>query len=229
MEIEIEKVVREVFRRLGEVSNLAAPNLPEHAAERMLAGRVITFEEIDGKLDGVKTIVIEANAVVTPSAKDYLRQHGVRITTVATSAGGRNNVTTALGTLVLGIAAARFPAAGFCERLSRQGIEVETLHEANWLAEIDAMCDIVRKGTRIGMFISEETAAVVCLANRQGGVRAAAASSLGELRRAIDSIAVNLIVVDPTGRSVHEILQMAATLRQAGPRGCPGQLADRLK
>jgi ethanolamine utilization cobalamin adenosyltransferase len=44
-----------------------------------LSTRVVTAVELNGKLEGIKRIEVPRRAVVTPAARDYLRERGVQL------------------------------------------------------------------------------------------------------------------------------------------------------
>jgi hypothetical protein len=74
-EAEIEIVVREVLRRLAAM----APQPLAQASTLSLSARVVTMAELKGKLQGVDRLQVPRRAVVTPAARDYLREHGVQL------------------------------------------------------------------------------------------------------------------------------------------------------
>jgi hypothetical protein len=78
-EQQVEWIVVEVLRRLGVAdaehrSTSAAP-----AGELRLTERVVTLRSIEGKLAGVRRIVVEQRAVITPAVKDELKQRTIEL------------------------------------------------------------------------------------------------------------------------------------------------------
>src|SRR6478735_7831246 len=81
---DIERIVREVLGRLAPTVR-AAPAATNGstalapAGSLVLAGKVVTTADLDGRLDGVTTLLLAPRAVVTPAARDLLRQRGVTV------------------------------------------------------------------------------------------------------------------------------------------------------
>jgi hypothetical protein len=77
-ETDIERVVQEVLRRLKAMT----PSPLATATTRTtlsLTTRLVTVAELDGKLQGIQRLEVPPRAVVTPAARDYLRDHGVQL------------------------------------------------------------------------------------------------------------------------------------------------------
>lgn len=75
-EADIERVVQEVLRRLAAMTPLS----PVAASTTLsLSTRVVTMAALNRKLDGVQRVEVPYRAVVTPAARDYLRERGVQL------------------------------------------------------------------------------------------------------------------------------------------------------
>lgn len=74
---DIERIVQEVLRRLAEM-NLVPP-VAVAARTLSLPQRVVTMADLKGKLEGVQRVEVPQRAVVTPAARDYLRDMGVQL------------------------------------------------------------------------------------------------------------------------------------------------------
>jgi hypothetical protein len=84
-EADIDRVVREVLRRLAAMT--PSPLEPAAAATTVsLTTRVVTMAELKRKLDGVQRVEVPYRAVVTPAARDYLRERGVQLVYAAAPA-----------------------------------------------------------------------------------------------------------------------------------------------
>jgi hypothetical protein len=85
---QLEWIVQEVVRRLRD-SSLCSPLPPgEGPGERagapkdahiILSQALITAATLEHKLAGVTQLTIPAKAVITPSARDLLKQHNVEL------------------------------------------------------------------------------------------------------------------------------------------------------
>ncbi|MBX3434915.1 MAG: hypothetical protein KF847_16475 [Pirellulales bacterium] len=73
---QLEWIVAEVVRRLREqgLADGAAP-----AGELVLAERVVTVATVSQRLGGVARVRVARGAVVTPAARDLLKDHGVAL------------------------------------------------------------------------------------------------------------------------------------------------------
>ncbi len=76
---EIERIVQEVLRRLSAMTHSSSDSSPVPTT-LSLTTRVVTVAELNGKLEGIKQITVAQRAVVTPAARDYLRERGVQLT-----------------------------------------------------------------------------------------------------------------------------------------------------
>jgi hypothetical protein len=80
-----EQVVREVLRRLqaaGVKVEAAADNPPPAAAKDLvLAERLVTLKTLEGRLSGVRRVMAPSRAVITPSARDELRDRNIELVT----------------------------------------------------------------------------------------------------------------------------------------------------
>ena len=71
--LDIDRIVREIVGRLrAEVEG-------QHAATLVVDARVVTLEQLDGKLEGVKKVVLGSKAVVTPAARDELAAKNITV------------------------------------------------------------------------------------------------------------------------------------------------------
>ena len=217
---QIERIVRQVLAertRPGATAGLAS------SARLELASRVITTAELDGRLQGVATLVVPRRAIVTPAARDVLKQHNVTLTYAAAPATSRTTVR-----LVIGLADSPFDPAGLVRSIGGMGLEVEQVAQTGLVNVVRKVCEHVGKGGQLGLLLSGRPIAAACLANRHKAVRAAAVSENKQVREAMDTIGVNLLAVNPTGKGAFELERMVHTFVAAGPRDCPADLQTEL-
>ena len=77
----IELVVREVIRRLtadGRFS-LAGTAATASPRELQISERLVTLATLNGRLDGVSRVIVPRRAVVTPAARDELKQRRIEL------------------------------------------------------------------------------------------------------------------------------------------------------
>jgi len=71
--IDIDRIVREIVNRLrDEIAVLPT-------AEFVLDARVVTMEEVRGKLEGVQQLKLRSHAIVTPSVRDELSDRNITL------------------------------------------------------------------------------------------------------------------------------------------------------
>jgi len=201
----------------------AAPKIAKtenaNAGVIRLAGRVIALADLKQLPKDAREIQVSTTALVTPAARDELRERGVQIVR------GQQNSTTAAtqpraAALVIGtVDASTVKSATVIDQavsgLRRQKHEIEQLPRVPLAQQIDALVDQVVRGGRRGVLVTSEVSAALCLANRQGGVRAVLGTTKQNVRRDVERLAANLLVVDPAARSTFEVMQLIGEFAKA--------------
>ena len=72
---EIERIVQEVIRRLTS----AGVQVTRLKPTLVLEDRLVTLASIEGRLEGIKQLVVLPKAIVTPSVRDELRDKNVEL------------------------------------------------------------------------------------------------------------------------------------------------------
>lgn len=77
---QLEWIVSEVVRRLTAAlqSSGQSPASPA-TAELVLTDKLVTLRTLEGRLAGVKQIVVPPRAIVTPAVRDELKQRGIKL------------------------------------------------------------------------------------------------------------------------------------------------------
>ena len=75
-EEQVEWIVREVLRRLG-VPGDERSSPP--AVELTISESLVTMRSLEGRLTGIKRLVVPQRAVVTPAVKDELKQRQIEL------------------------------------------------------------------------------------------------------------------------------------------------------
>ena len=78
-EQQVEWIVVEVLRRLGVAEGKPRSATAGSAGELRLTERVVTLRSIEGRLAGVTRVVVSARAVITPAARDELKQRTIEL------------------------------------------------------------------------------------------------------------------------------------------------------
>jgi len=114
------------------------------------------------------------------------------------------------------------------QMLRRNGNDVLHLPPCNgeacdWVRRI---AECLREGTCQGaVLFCDDAGLACCVANKVKGVRAAAASSVPQARRALDGLGVNLLVVEPAGRTFYELKRMLQLCCARPEAACPPGVA----
>lgn len=75
---QIEFVVREVMRRLA-VAPTAKSTDSSSPGQLQINSRVVTTASFDGRLEAIKRVVVDTNAVVTPAVVDLLKDKAIEL------------------------------------------------------------------------------------------------------------------------------------------------------
>ena len=223
---EVERIVRAVLGELnaGAARSAKCTEATQEESERtlVLTSKVVSLAEVEGKLKDVTRLVVPRGAVFTPAARDELRKFAVA---VASATGGAK---TQQARVVLATAQTTFEPAHLATALAGEGIAVERIADKELTSAVDTLTRRVVVDKKWGLLLTDVPAAALCLANRQRGVRAVLAYSAAAAREAVTTIAANVLVIDPRGRSVFELRQLARELTRAGRPERPTVFGERL-
>ncbi len=229
---QIDRLVQEVMQRLGgdaRLTELEKQKLPsavsakhpvEHGLPRhslVLRQSVICLSDVEGKVDGGATVALPVGAVITPSARDYLRSRQARVECMSPAA----RVALRQQTLTFAMASGGVSAEPLVRTIEKCGLSVQRVPNSGLVGVVGELTDAVALGGNLGLLITEELAPALCLANRRRGVRAAWAHSVSEIRMAAEAMATNLLVLRATGQSswqLQRIIQEFCQLATTNPR-----------
>jgi hypothetical protein len=199
-------------------------HLPSNNGELILSTRLVTMEEIDGRLAGIRQVVVTPQAVVTPAVRDALRQRNIALSRDSTM------VKTATATLRLFVVAAgaKTDPELMAGALTDESVNVECYSTKCLLDATDRLAAELAKTDTLGLLLTPHTAAAVCLANRLSGVRAVLGNNTGGLAADLGAIGANLLVVDPQKAGMYKLSQMAGEFCRGGIRSCPDVFRKRL-
>ena len=231
---EIEQIVREVLARLDLRADQPRPSggnspagIPAATTQTApadsltLAERVITADLLSRRLNGVRQVMLLAGAIVTPSAKDLLRERnigwsfGLATSTTAASAGR---------TLFVGVADSTFCPAALVRGLAKHGVQVQQVASAGLVPVTQELSEQVALSGSLALLLTASTAAAVCVANRRRGVRAIQAGTMEQLVAGIEAIGANLLILDPAATSYFQLQRTITRFCDPAPRNCPKHL-----
>lgn len=227
----IQKLVAEVVARIqtqASAAPVAAPQAsspsygqPHQAAGVTIADSVITLATVERLPGGTKRATIAAKAVITPSAREHARDHGIELVRVSPATAPA----AAARQFVVAHAECAADVIPRCAAIARN---VPGAHQlpATGLADVVAALAVhaSRDGGR-AVLLCGRPALAVTLANRSAGVRAVTAPDPASLLTAISECAANILVVDPKAfpaASLHRVCGDFATRDMPAP---PGELS----
>ena len=193
-------------------------------AELVLASRLITMNEIAGRLAGVRRLVVRPGTVITPAVKEEIGRRNIQVIISAAAKDVPN------GPLKLAIIAARtkIDPQPLSAALQNDGIDVE-LHSSKCLIEAtDRLAGEVKKPGTLGLLLTPHEAESLCLANRLPGVRAIAGRDAGQVAADATAIGATVLVINPKKIGPFAIRQMLSEFCRGGVRLCPDVLKGRL-
>lgn len=183
--------------------------------------RVLSADDLRRHLTSQREVLLLPRTIVTPLAADELRAKGVRIQwqpaeTQEAKAPRADRWFYAQERTHALVAAA-------IQALEREGIYL-TLQEGT----VRALAESLFSGYTGGVILSSDVAAIVCIANKVAGVRAASVCTVPQAVRAKKSLGANFFAVEVPGPTFFEVRQILKTI-VTGPARCPDEIAKTLQ
>ena len=223
---DVEQIVREVLRRLQgreEQRDAKRENGRTTAAiaadgRLVVSDRVVGMHSLDGRLEGVRRLIVPHRAVLTPLVRDELNGRGIAVEQVAQPDKTCEHwILATVTSQIQPVDAARSVWAGLREPAWR--IDRTDLPDA-----INELVNILKKQPSLALLLTRYPDVAVCLANRSRVLRAIRATGATDSMEAVESIGVNLLVVDPTCGDPHQVNAVVRAYVEGGPRECPAAL-----
>jgi hypothetical protein len=242
--IDVERVVREVLAELGiapassdgdrrhETSNKEKQQKAEggrpraetnrqcgtDSADLVLSARVVTMAEVAGRLKAVRRLVVRQEAVVTPAVRDELLSRGIALAR-ADSAREPSAANVRLALIAVG---SEFRSGRLIAALANEYSDVEPSTSDCLIAATDQLAGELAKPNTLGVLLTADVAAGLCLANRRQGIRAVAGAADA------NAVGANLLIVDPKAITFFQLKQMIVEFCRGGVRPCPAVFRTRL-
>jgi hypothetical protein len=224
---EIERIVRQVLAEIADRHAVARP--PGHRAdgdgrELVVVEKVVSTKELENRIEGVTRLLLTRGAVVTPAARDLLRERQIAIATALDPDKRRAETYH----VVMGKVDTNFEVASLAALLARDGATVEQLPQTGLADVTESMCEHVAMSGHMGVLITRKTAAALCLANRRRGVRAVLGSNVAAVQDAVATLSANFLVVDPEEKATFEWRRLAHAWLHTPRSFDGGELRERL-
>ena len=185
--------------------------------------RVVSLAGLNGRLEGVRQLVVPPRAIVTPSVRDELRRRRIALVfgPPATAAAGGD------GCLVL-MAAGSFDPTSLAAAIAAEGLAVDVHRSSCVIAATDRLASRLAKEKTVGLLATDHLAAGLCLANRLPGVRAVLGANAATIAAEASSVGANLLVASPTVLGPAQLARMAVEFCRRASHECPGVFRKRL-
>lgn len=171
-----------------------------HRSPVVLTERVITEAVLESTLNDAKAVRFMPKAVLTPSARDYLRVQGIEWAYSRPTAAGRQSPEQSGAVLVV----RSTPALERVLGSTLPGVRKELLSCPDDAARL-AIAEISRGGLTNALILAAQTHRAACLANRHESVKAVAIRDAAEIAVVRSQLRANVWCLDPTGRGDFEL------------------------
>ena len=221
---EIDSIVRLVVERLRadaaeahDLSRSVAADAVSEVKTLVLNKKLISLEDVLGKLSGVQVIQTPPRAVITPAVKDELRRLGVQLDRSGSFACPRNEDALSIAgvdpsRMLVVVPQRKCDSVRGILKNSVDCVVSETTTESQEASRLAEHCQV--SGQRV-VWCSERPFAAT-LACRQPTLRAIQLHQLADLKRALKESMANVIVVDDRQWSSHAIANLTRTWMRDG-------------
>ena len=204
----VHDATRSVLSQLGRPASQDAEVFPE---------RLLALRHVEQMGPHVRAVRVAPGTVVTPLARDELKRRDVKLSWISRRDAEAGRERGEWGFAIEG-------DSGVLTALRRTWLEEDVWHElptlrdaARWVAEVS------RRGAVV---LTDEPALTVWRANQSAGVRAASAEASAAVVRAVQGLGPNLLVIEPAGKPLALLKQLATTFRSAGAPRVPAHLRE---
>jgi hypothetical protein len=217
---EVDAAVRSVLATQGRGPQVGH----REAGSEVFGERLFALRHAEALGGETREVRVAAATVVTPLARDLLKKRGIAIRLVSKTEVARVKNPGEWGFAIEGSAGSGMVAAlrrGWLEEdWSELGASLE--EAVQWVVEVP---------DRGALVVSDEASVAVWRACQVAGVRAASVAEPDAVARAVRRLGVNLLVVEPSGKSISWMRQLGLTFRRAGapvpPAGWDGEGGSR--
>jgi hypothetical protein len=221
---QLEQIVVSVITRL--MTPTASPRAEPTAATvprsspPFIADRVITQELLVARVTDGKSVRVSSRAILTPSARDFLRIHGIECVRDSTNdATSPTAIRTPWVALVSKTTSTVTSAVG---SLRENGGNVEQRLVGTSVEAAQQAIGILCRGDAVGVVVfTDEPEATACLANRNATVRAAVVTSVPQATSIQRRLGVNLAAINPVGQSFFELRNLLRVVTSGNPTAPP--------
>lgn len=247
---QVDRLVRDAIRELraaapapagaspvGPSAIVPAPLQQPEPGTAALNERIISLAALNGRLDGARRLIVPTNAIVTPAARDELRQRGVILERLSKPSAAEGAVASGGGDVWLAAADTGYSPLELVRALAQSGMAAQAIESrknsrpgrSELISAVAAICEKLTAGGARGILLTSRTAAASCLANRRRRIRAAVVFDAASLEEAVAELGANLLVLSPAAQSRHQLKRLAVAFSRARRTDAPSELQAALE
>jgi hypothetical protein len=187
---------------------------------QVFVGKLLSARHASAFPPGTRTVRVAPGTVVTPEAREMLKRLAI---TIRLTSPGDPLTASARGEWAFAIELG-------AETGTTQALRRALLDDPRPWAELESSLEaaiawLLEGSGRGAMLITADTAVAVWESCQVPGVRAATAAEPLDVGRAVASLGVNLLVIEPAGKSIAWMKQLGVAFRQSGAPAAPRSLA----
>jgi hypothetical protein len=221
----IDRIVANVLEQLQPATPRAVMESGpvQKATAVALPHSVITADVLSAAVKPGQSVQFGTKSLLTPSAKDWLRQHQIAWRRGSTANSANETTSSSFrGQLLFSTVNATVRGAADSVFRTLPNWQRQISGSAKEVAESTTRAITTEECDRV-LITSRDAELVACLANRHAVVRAAVATAADHVRRMEAVLSPNVIVVDPTERSFVELRNLFRACAMLGkPKDAQG-------
>lgn len=210
----LERIVADVISRLmtPAASSSGAPS----GTTPFIEEPVITQDLLIGRVNGSRTVRVGTRAILTPSARDFLRVRGIEC--VRETGGGSASEIAARPRWIALVSKATSTVTSALPSLGDGNSKLEQRLVGSPVEAAQHGIGLLCRGEAAGIAVfTDEPEAVACVANRNASVRAAVVASVAQATALQRSLGVNFAAINPVGLSLFELRNLLRVVTSCVP------------
>jgi ribose 5-phosphate isomerase RpiB len=173
---------------------------------------IVTAILLNDLLRAGEDIRLHKNSLITPAARDWIKEHDVPITWLEDNNPGHGNLAVVMDDSLAEMRAMRtmLDRKGGLAEVIKPGSEVSSLVSAT-----RKLCGMIsRKEVCRGVVFAQDGAAPVCVANKHKNIRAALGMNVPMVEDAVRKLGVNLLVIEYPDMTTYQMKQMIERMQK---------------
>jgi len=174
---------------------------------------VVTAIMLDDLIRLGEEIVLQKGSLVTPAARDWIKDHTVPVTWQEPSASKSSSLAVVMNAML--------PEMRMMQRLLTRVADSIEIIEPNpgrdgTASATRQLCDMIRRQeVARGVVFAQEGTIPVCIANKYAGIRAALGTNTTAVEEACRELGINVLVIEYPSQTPYQMKEMIARLMAA--------------